>query len=44
VEQGVTIGQLAESLNAMHITPTDLIAILQAIKEAGAMAAELKVI
>jgi len=44
VEQGVTVGQLAESLHAMNITPTDLIAILQAIKEAGALAAELKVI
>ena len=44
VEQGVTVGQLAESLNAMNITPTDLIAILQAIKDAGALSAELKVI
>jgi flagellar P-ring protein precursor FlgI len=44
VEQGVTVGQLAESLNALHITPTDLIAILQAIKDAGALAAEVKVI
>jgi flagellar P-ring protein precursor FlgI len=44
VEQGVTVGQLAESLNALQITPTDLISILQAIKDAGALAAELKVI
>jgi flagellar P-ring protein precursor FlgI len=43
VESGVTVGQLAESLNAMGITPRDLVAILQAIKDAGALSAELKV-
>jgi flagellar P-ring protein precursor FlgI len=43
VESGITVGQLAESLNAMGITPRDLVAILQAIKDAGALSAELKV-
>jgi flagellar P-ring protein precursor FlgI len=43
VESGITVGQLAESLNAMGITPRDFVAILQAIKDAGALSAELKV-
>jgi flagellar P-ring protein precursor FlgI len=38
----VTIGDLVRGLNAMGVTPRDLIAILQAIKAAGALSAELE--
>jgi flagellar P-ring protein precursor FlgI len=41
---GVTIGQLIDGLNAIGATPRDLINILQAIKAAGAMDAELELI
>jgi flagellar P-ring protein precursor FlgI len=44
VVQGVTIGELVRALNAMGASPRDLIAILQAIKAAGALHAELKII
>ncbi len=41
---GVTIGQVIQGLNAIGATPRDLINILQAIKAAGAMQAELELI
>lgn len=41
---GVTIGQVIDGLNAIGATPRDLINILQAIKAAGAMDAELELI
>jgi flagellar P-ring protein precursor FlgI len=41
---GVTIGQVIEGLNAIGATPRDLINILQSIKAAGAMEAELELI
>jgi len=44
VVQGVTIGELVRALNATGATPRDLIAILQAVKAAGALQAELKII
>ncbi len=40
----VTIAELVRGLNAMGVTPRDLIAILQAIKASGAMAAELELL
>lgn len=40
----VTIRKLAQGLNAIGATPRDLINILQAIKAAGALQAELKII
>ncbi|MCG8587845.1 MAG: flagellar basal body P-ring protein FlgI [Proteobacteria bacterium] len=43
VEGPVTIGELVQGLNAMGVTPRDLIAILQAIKAAGALSADLEV-
>jgi flagellar P-ring protein precursor FlgI len=43
-EEGVSLGTIAETLNALKVTPRDLIAILQAIKESGALFAELKLI
>lgn len=42
--EGVNIGQVVQALNAIGVTPRDLIAILQAIKAAGALQAELEVI
>lgn len=43
-EEGVSLGTIAETLNALKVTPRDLIAIMQAIKESGALYAELKLI
>jgi flagellar P-ring protein precursor FlgI len=42
--EGVSIGQVVRALNAIGVTPRDLIAILQAIKAAGALQAELEII
>ncbi len=44
VVQGVTVKELVETLNRLGATPRDLIAILQAIRAAGALGAELTVI
>ena len=44
VESGVTIGEMVRALNALGVSPRDLIAILQAIKAAGALQAELEMI
>lgn len=43
VEGPVTIDQLVRGLNAIGVTPRDLISILQAIKAAGALSAEIEV-
>lgn len=40
---GVTLEELVTSLNALGITPRDVITILQAIKTAGALQAEIEV-
>lgn len=39
--QGATIGELIKALNALGVTPRDLVAILQAIKASGSLKAEL---
>ena len=39
--QGPTLGDLALALNQLKVTPRDIIAIFQAIKDAGALHAEL---
>ena len=44
VPKGVSIGQVVNALNALGVTPRDLIAIFQAIKAAGALQADLEVI
>jgi len=44
LESGPTIGELVRALNAVGVTPRDLISILQSIKSAGALQAELEVI
>lgn len=41
LNQGVNIGEVATALNALGVTPRDMIAIFQAMKEAGALQAEL---
>ena len=43
VHSGVTLSELVDGLNALGIGPRDLIAILQAIKVAGALQAEIEV-
>jgi len=44
VDRKVSVQELARALNAMGLTPRDLIAIFQALKQSGALQAELKVI
>lgn len=41
---GANIDELVRALNALSVTPRDLIAILQAIKEAGALHGQLEII
>jgi flagellar P-ring protein precursor FlgI len=41
LKTGVTLGQLVGGLNALGVTPQDLIAVLEAIQAAGALQAEL---
>ncbi len=43
VPEGKTIGQLVRALNAIGVTPRDLITILQAMKAAGALQGELEI-
>lgn len=43
VKEGVSLQQLVDGLNALGLSPRDLIAILQAIKAAGAIQAEIEV-
>jgi len=44
VQESVTLQQLVDGLNALGISPRDLIAILQAIKATGALQAEIEVL
>jgi flagellar P-ring protein precursor FlgI len=44
VESGVSIGEVVGALNALGVSPRDLIAIFQALKAAGALQAELEII
>lgn len=41
---GVTLGDMVRALNSVGVAPRDLISIFQAIKAAGALQAELKII
>jgi flagellar P-ring protein FlgI len=41
MEMGGTAGDLVTALNVMQVTPRDIIAIFQALKEAGALSAKL---
>ncbi|MCX7792855.1 MAG: flagellar basal body P-ring protein FlgI [Thermodesulfovibrionales bacterium] len=40
---GATLGEIIRALNALGVTPRDLIAILQALKSAGALRAEIEI-
>jgi flagellar P-ring protein precursor FlgI len=42
--EGVSVGELVQSLNKLGVTPKDLISILQSIKAAGALHGELEVL
>lgn len=42
--EGVTLGEVVRALNLIGVTPRDLVAILQSIKAAGALQAELEII
>lgn len=44
IPESVTLQQLVDGLNALGLTPRDLIAILQAIKATGALQAEIEVL
>lgn len=44
VPEGVNIGEVIRALNAIGVTPRDLISVLQAIKAAGALQGELVLI
>ena len=44
VDEAVSIGDLIQALNALGVTPRDIIAILQAIKAAGALQGELEIL
>jgi flagellar P-ring protein precursor FlgI len=44
IPEGETIGELVKALNAIGVTPRDLITILQAIKAAGALQGDLEII
>jgi flagellar P-ring protein precursor FlgI len=44
LKHGVALGEVVNALNSMGATPQDLLAILQAMKSAGALRAELEII
>jgi flagellar P-ring protein FlgI len=44
VPAAANVGDLAHALNALGVAPRDMIAILQALKEAGALRAELRIL
>lgn len=44
IKEGVTIGQVVMALNSVGVSPRDLIDILQAIKAAGALEADMEII
>lgn len=44
INSGRTVGELVRALNAIGVTPRDLITILQTIKAAGALQADLEII
>ena len=44
LEEGMTLDAVVRALNALGATPRDIIAIMQALKAAGALRAELVII
>ncbi|MBF0294370.1 MAG: flagellar basal body P-ring protein FlgI [Magnetococcales bacterium] len=43
MQEGITLGDLVRGLNGVGVTPRDLISILQTIKSAGALQADLEI-
>ena len=43
-DPGVSLSSLVDAINAVGASPSDLVAILEALREAGALRAELVVI
>ncbi|OVE80546.1 flagellar biosynthesis protein FlgA [bacterium K02(2017)] len=43
IVEGLSIGELVKALNELGVTPRDLIAIIQAIKSAGALQAQIEI-
>ena len=43
VREGASIGDVVQGLNSLGVTPRDLISILQAIRQAGALMADLEI-
>jgi flagellar P-ring protein precursor FlgI len=41
--QGTSAGEVAEALNKLKVTPRDMISILQALRQAGALEADLEI-
>ena len=41
---GASLSSLVDALNKLGVTPSDLVAILEALKQAGALRAEMEVI
>ncbi|MBI3117205.1 MAG: flagellar basal body P-ring protein FlgI, partial [Candidatus Hydrogenedentes bacterium] len=41
--EGTSAGEVAQALNRLRITPRDMIAIFQALREAGALEADLEI-
>lgn len=44
LKQGTTLNDLVRALNSLKVSPRDIVAVLQALKEAGALHAELEII
>jgi flagellar P-ring protein precursor FlgI len=44
VEPGENLASLVKALNALGVTPRDLVTIFQALKAAGALEAELEIL
>lgn len=44
LQEGASLGEVIQALNAIGVTPRDLITILQALKTAGALQADLEII
>ncbi len=44
LQEGTTLGEVVQALNAIGVTPRDLIVILQALRAAGALQADLEII
>ena len=44
VDETVTLGEVVRALNAVGVTPRDLVSILSALRSAGALQANLDVV